>query len=305
MVSDDAQFPFPPRPSRHGAPTDPRPGINGNKGAARTCPVKAGDTITFEYYHERTPEFNYDYLADSHLGPCSISMKKVDSALKDPAVGDGWFRIAYEDYNNQTGKWCTSRVSEGGFLSAVLPTDLPGGDYLIRSELLALHAAPQDDPQFYVACMQVFVDSAGSSLPKDTVAIPSDAYAKIGDEAMTWNLYDGRDDSTYPGYGPPTYVSSGAVDPNAKFEGTQTEGLRPTNCIMEVRNWCATPEPSYDTEDECWTVRLPCLLPLPLFSHPLLSRARDRRSAWRGVGFFVRRNDRGWATPRLTGPRVM
>lgn len=226
-------------------------GIDGEKGVSRTCPAKAGDTITFEWNAGKNEE---GHLADSHKGPCSIMMKKVDSALTDPGAGDGWFRIFYEGFNQQTGKWCTERMMAQGHLAVKIPGDLATGDYLVRSELLALHAAPQNEPQFYVSCLQLVLTAGGTAQPQETVALPSEAYAKLGTEAMNFNYYYPPDVSkNYPDYGPATYVASGAGGGGPSV--TQTEGLRPDDCIFEAGNWCGKEVSSYTDENSCWEVR--------------------------------------------------
>ena len=208
----------------------------------RTCPVKAGDTVTFEWNGGDV------HLADSHKGPCSFMMKKVDSAVKAKGSGDGWFRIFYEGFNNATGKWCTERMMADGHLGVIIPPDLPGGDYLLRSELLALHSASHGDPQFYINCAQIFLDSSGSGVPTNTVSLPSDAYAKAGSPAMSFNYYDPPDiSSIYPNYGPPTYKSSGKPSGGAASQ-KQATGLRPPNCILEIENWCAPEVPQWTDE---------------------------------------------------------
>ena len=184
-------------------------------------------------------------------------MKKVDSAIKDTGDGDGWFRIFYEGYNNSTNKWCDERMMADGFLTVKLPDGLAGGNYLVRPELLALHAANNNDPQFYISCYQIFLNSAGTEVPKDTVAIPGDSYAKAGSAAMTWNLYNGQNMGAYPNYGPATYQSATKVDPNAKPTVQQTEGLKPATCIMENANWCGLEVPEYTTNEGCWAVSSP------------------------------------------------
>ena len=37
-------------------------------------------------------------------------MKAVSSAINDTAVGDGWFKIWDEDYDNTTQQWCTEKL---------------------------------------------------------------------------------------------------------------------------------------------------------------------------------------------------
>ena len=172
-------------------------------------------------------------------------MKKVDSAVKAQGSGDGWFRIFYEGYNNATKKWCTERMMADGRLSVSIPSDLAGGDYLLRSELLALHSASSGDPQFYISCAQIFLESSGSAVPTNAVSLPSDAYAKAGSPAMTFSYYYPDDISTtYPNYGPPTYKSSGQSSGGAAAQ-KQTTGLRPSNCIFEIESWCAPEVPKY------------------------------------------------------------
>ncbi|KAI9832591.1 MAG: hypothetical protein M1826_001541 [Phylliscum demangeonii] len=160
-------------------------------------------------------------------------MKKVDSAVNAIASGDGWFRIFYEGYNNSTGQWCDERTMTDGRLSVNLPTDLVGGYYLVRPEILALHAAAGGDPQFYVSCIQIFLESGGSAVPKDTMAIPSDEYAKNGSPTMTFDSSLLNHDPSYPNYGPPCYHSTAqAVSPPPGLN--QTEGLKSPGCVLEV-----------------------------------------------------------------------
>ncbi|KAI9832222.1 MAG: hypothetical protein M1826_002226 [Phylliscum demangeonii] len=227
--------------------TDMACGRNGNEGVARVCPVPAGAEITFEW------DIKLDkpglHIDDSHKGPCSFMMKKVESAINTTASGDGWFRIAYVDYDPTAKQWCTEKMFYDGRITVKLPEDLAGGNYLLRPELLALHT--QTQPQFYVHCLQLFIDSAGTAVPTETVAIPSDAYAKQGTTAMNFGIWD-KDGSTYPGYGPATYRSTGSVDAKAKSGLTQTEGVMPTGCILRTGNWCATEMPKYSTESACW-----------------------------------------------------
>ncbi|KAI9794425.1 MAG: hypothetical protein M1816_005495 [Peltula sp. TS41687] len=229
-------------------------GFDGTNGVGRVCPINPGDDLTFEWFHWHSQEFPELYYPDGHMGPCSIMMKKVDSAINSTGTGDGWFRIGYEGYNNQTKFWCGQRVAAEGRLTVKIPEDLEGGSYLIRPELVALHNT-QTAPQLYVSCFQVFLNSAGTAVPKDTVAIPGDGYISQKSKAMTWDLFDGGDQSLYPDYGPPTYKSTGkAGTSNLK----QTEGLRKQNCVVETHSFCAVEVPKYSNGDECWKSNKNC-----------------------------------------------
>lgn len=221
---------------------------------SRVCPANAGDKLTLGWgdWSDKPPQDHY--LDPSHKGPCSVMMKKVDSALTDSGKGGGWFRIFYEGFNKDTGKWCTERMTEEGKISVEIPNDLAGGDYLIRSELLALHSAGNEtpNPQFYITCAQVFLKSGGSAIPKDTISLP-DGYVNMQNPAMTFSIYRGAEyDATYPDYGPATYTSTG--ESGGQGNQVQTEGLKPNNCILQDGNWCGIEVPKYTTQAECWEV---------------------------------------------------
>lgn len=141
-------------------------------------------------------------------------MKKVDSAIaSNNAAGDGWFKIWDESFDEAAGKWCINKmVDNNGHLSVTVPIDIEGGYYLVRPELLALHAAQDSppDPQFYVGCAQVYVDSTGSAKPA-TVTIPQD-YVDISMPGMTFNIYSKPLALPYPMFGPAAYRSGGGQE---------------------------------------------------------------------------------------------
>lgn len=179
-------------------------------------------------------------------------MKKVDSAIKDPAAGDGWFSIYRDDYDSASGKWCTEKlIPNNGHLSVTIPKDLEGGYYLVRPALLALHQADKTppDPQFYVGCAQIFLTSSGSAKPKNTVSIPG--YVSMSDPAMTYHVWDNQLKLPFPWYGATPYVSGSSSKRNLRQRSTQTEGLELANCLIRNNNWCGTKLPSSSDEASC------------------------------------------------------
>ena len=238
-------------------------GQNGNIAVSRTCPVNSGSTISFEY--RSWPDASQPGSIDiSHKGPCAVYMKKVDDATQsDNAVGDGWFKIFSEDYDSSASKWCTEKIIDNnGHLSIQLPTDLEGGDYLLRSELLALHQADKTpaDPQFYVGCGQVFLKSTGTAKPSQTVSIPG--YVNMSLRAMTFNIWATPMALPYPGFGPAVYTSGSSskrsISQRTDDIVTQTTGLKPANCVLEVGNWCGIELESYTSEAGCWNASTNC-----------------------------------------------
>jgi hypothetical protein len=179
-------------------------------------------------------------------------MKKVDSAIQDTAAGDGWFKIWDEGYDETTDQWCTLKlINNGGFLSVDIPQGLVGGYYLVRPELLALHEVEDDNnPQYYVGCAQIFLQSTGSQVSVSTVAIPGAVH--LGDPANGYNIYTEPLVLPYPLPGPPvTTFKSGGTGGQMQ----QTEGLLPPGCICESgSNFFGFEVPDYNDEASCYNV---------------------------------------------------
>ena len=192
-------------------------------------------------------------IQEGHRGPCAVYMKKVDDATEATANGDGWFKIFHEGYDLENDKWCSDTLREnGGFFHAQLPDNLQGGDWLVKAEMLALHAAGNGEPQFFTSCAQIFLESDGDLLPADTVSIPG--YVKPEDDSVTYNIYKKEGEYTLPG--PDIledFVSSGEAGPEE-----QTSGLKPEGCMLEAGNYCLVLE-DYSTKEECEKVsNIPC-----------------------------------------------
>ena len=197
-------------------------------------------------------------------------MKSVSSATADNATaGDGWFKIFSQDYDSSAQKWCTEKImATDGYLSVMLPSDIKGGYYLVRTELLALQQADKTpaDPQFYIGCAQVFVQGQGSSVPSDTVSIPGYINMDANKAALTFNIYNEPMALPYPMFGPAVYEESSTkkrsvVNPASKKRAPptpQTQGLPPSNCVLENANWCGIEQASYSTEAGCWAASTDC-----------------------------------------------
>lgn len=73
--------------------------------------VTAGSTVKAIWRHtlDSGPE---DVMDASHKGPTLAYLKKVDDATSDSGIGNGWFKIQEDGYNN--GQWGTSTVIENG-----------------------------------------------------------------------------------------------------------------------------------------------------------------------------------------------
>jgi len=119
----------------------------------------------------------------------------------------GWVKI-YED--GLTGTvWAVDKFYKNGGIIDVTVPNLPKGDYLIRSEIIALHEAnAAGKAQFYNGCGQITVTSSGSVTLPAGVDLRT-AY-KANDKGVLFDIYNGA--TSYPIPGP------------ALFKGTSTGG---------------------------------------------------------------------------------
>lgn len=192
-------------------------------------------------------------LDASHKGPCAVYMKAVGNPTKDTAIGDGWFKIWEDGYDAVSNQWCTEKlIANNGFLSVNIPADLSGGYYLVRPELLTLQQADKTpaNPQFYVGCAQIFLDSAAIGSADKTVSIPG--YVSKTDPSVLFNLYTPK--WPYPMPGPHLFTCK--ADTHVLLEGTlvQTIGLLPNNVVVTNANWAGIELDTYSDEAGCWNV---------------------------------------------------
>jgi hypothetical protein len=155
-------------------------------------------------------------------------------------------------------KWCTEKLIEnGGFLSVRIPKDLLGGEYLIRTELLSLHEADKNpaQPQWYIGCAQIFLESTATSVPVDTVKIPG--YVDSSHPSLHFNIYY-KPKFPYIVSGPKPYQSalSKAMQVKQDYDKLPKAGRLPPGVILTNANWWTKEVPAYSDEAGCWRVRL-------------------------------------------------
>ncbi|KAJ2556599.1 hypothetical protein EV175_001903 [Coemansia sp. RSA 1933] len=129
--------------------------------------------------------------------------------LSSNGQGDVWFKIFEEGYNATSKLWCVDKIrANHGMLDVVIPADIKAGDYLLRTEVIALQEAfadyavtPANGAQYYPNCAQVSVSGSGSAVPKG-YAIPGIYHTN--DPGIHFNIYVPYDNYTIPG--PPVYV---------------------------------------------------------------------------------------------------
>ncbi|RYP32631.1 hypothetical protein DL767_005136 [Monosporascus sp. MG133] len=135
--------------------------------ASGTCPVTAGDTITVEMHQHNSRSCSEEAIGGAHRGPVLVYLSKVEDAATADGSGS-WFKIFESGYDASTGKWGNDILNDNcGKQDVVLPADLAPGDYLVRAETIALHAAGgPGGAEFYMSCYQITVSGGGSAEPE-------------------------------------------------------------------------------------------------------------------------------------------
>ncbi|KAJ2502235.1 hypothetical protein GGH96_001307 [Coemansia sp. RSA 1972] len=165
------------------------------------CTVAAGSTMSV-HMHESGPDDIA--ISDSHRGPVLAYMALAESN----GVGDVWFKIFEDGYDSSSKVWAVETfIKNNGKIDLVIPADIAPGDYLVRSEIIALHegdrvyGADKDaGAQYYPSCARITVTGTGTAKPQ-TYAIPG-IYDK-NDPGIVYNLWG---DKPYVIPGPPVYV---------------------------------------------------------------------------------------------------
>jgi lytic cellulose monooxygenase (C1-hydroxylating) len=162
---------MPPSNSPVTDPTSNDMRCNANPGAAQTtCGVKAGDTVTVEMHQHNDRDCSKEAIGGAHHGPVMIYLSAVDDAASADGSGE-FFKIFEGGYfeNNQT--WANDLINEGcGLQSFTIPSDIAPGDYLLRAETVALHAAGSENgAQYYMSCYQLHIEGTGSATPAGAV----------------------------------------------------------------------------------------------------------------------------------------
>ncbi|KAL0070346.1 hypothetical protein AAF712_002534 [Marasmius tenuissimus] len=153
--------------------------------------VPVGAQVTAEWHHTldgAAPGDAADPIDASHKGPVIAYLAKVPSATQSSVTGLKWFKIYQDGFNPSTGKWGVDNlIANKGKVTFTIPKCIASGQYLLRHEIIALHAAGSyPGAQFYMECAQINVTGGGSTSPA-TVSFPG-AY-KGSDPGITISIY--------------------------------------------------------------------------------------------------------------------
>jgi hypothetical protein len=113
-----------------------------------------------------------------HPGPQQVYLSNAPGRAEEYEGEGDWTKIYTLTYSLNASygasdgilKWATYKAQTFNFL---LPLSTPPGEYLLRAEGLALHAAHKaNNAQFYVGCAQIRVIGEGKGVPGPTTRFP-------------------------------------------------------------------------------------------------------------------------------------
>ncbi|KAH7332589.1 glycosyl hydrolase family 61-domain-containing protein [Rhizoctonia solani] len=121
------------------------------------------------------------------------------------------------------GLWAQNRIQfENSWSYVTIPADIKAGEYLLRHELISLHAAASaaDGAQYYPVCIQVKVTGGGSASPATTLV--TKLYTEADGIVDIYQPYNkgGIAASSYKLPGPPLYVANNAATGQLKNSTT-------------------------------------------------------------------------------------
>ncbi|KZP34468.1 lytic polysaccharide monooxygenase [Athelia psychrophila] len=137
-------------------------------GTATTASVAAGSVVGLNV--AGNPSTLY------HPGVLNVYMAKAPSTVAGwKPTGAVWFKVYQISAVTDGGTTITWPSQNLPGISFTIPKSLPSGQYLIRTEHIALHVASSfGGAQFYLSCAQVAVTGGGSGTPAPLVSFPGE-----------------------------------------------------------------------------------------------------------------------------------
>lgn len=131
----------------------------------------------------------------------------TDCTTADPTTLD-WFKINDAGLNSD-GTWASDTlIANNNTWTVTIPSDIASGPYLLRHELLALHAASGvNGAQFYPMCANLQITGSGNAVPADTVKFPGE-YSPTDPGILINIYYPVVKNYTIPG--PAVYIPGGS-----------------------------------------------------------------------------------------------
>lgn len=174
----------------------------------------------------------------------------------DTGVSNKWFKIQELGQKNAAGDWYMLDLYNGQPYNVSIPQHLPDGQYLLRSELLALHRAQSEGgAEFYVSCTQLSI-SGGTTSTSILSTVPTTTFPggyKTTDPGILIDVYQtGLNYSgLFPGPAVATALESGSPGGDDPTSPTTTPNSTTTAPPDNYNPSTPTSRPTTVLFDEC------------------------------------------------------
>jgi len=154
--------------------------------------IKAGSTATF--YWNTWP--------DSHKGPVIDYIAPCNGDCGTPASTSLlWTKLDQQGWisGSNPGTWATdSLIAANNTWTITIPSNLAAGNYVVRHEIIALHAAGSTNgAQAYPQCINFAVTGSGTGTPSGGVVATK--FYTASDPGILFNIYTAFTSYTIPG----------------------------------------------------------------------------------------------------------
>jgi len=146
---------------------------------------------------------NWTTWPDSHKGPLITYIAAVPSGTNItswlPGTSVVWAKVAQAGFSN--GVWASDAlIAANSLYSFTIPSTLKPGQYLVRHEIIALHAAASyPGAQVYPDCFQIQVSGSGTKVPTTNLVAFPGAYTATT-PGIVYDIYtDNGTDYVIPG----------------------------------------------------------------------------------------------------------
>jgi cellulase len=185
----------------------------GATNAGVAAPVKAGGTVEFQWTPWPSSHHGpmIDYLANCN-GPCETVDKTTLEFFKIDEVG-------LLNPNIDDGNWGSDvMIANNNSWTVVIPPNIATGNYVVRHETIALHAASTEGgAQNYPFCFNLAITGSGSDNPE---GVPAESFYHEDDPGLVYDIYANPPLPSYTIPGPPLYTGAVSI--------TQTLPAAPT-----------------------------------------------------------------------------
>ncbi|KAF2865003.1 endoglucanase IV precursor [Massariosphaeria phaeospora] len=164
-----------------------------SKNGGAYVPVKAGSKVTFQW--DAWPVSHKGPIID-YIAPCpgnDCTTASATSLLFTKFAEGAW------KSGSDPGNWVTDDFVKNNISwTTTIPSDLAPGNYVVRHEIIALHAAGQTNgAQSYPQCINFKVEGEGKTVLSG--GVKATAFYKAADPGILFNLYSKFSGYTIPG----------------------------------------------------------------------------------------------------------